>query len=113
MPWTSGQSGNRRGRPRKGTSFKEALVKALAIKDPETKRTQLQYIVDAAIDRAKAGDLDAIRFIAERLDGKVPESVQQSGSITVRVIYVDEQSENGSESESGSPGMSGEHGSRA
>jgi hypothetical protein len=74
-----GQSGNPRGRPRRGQSFADALKTALAIKDPETKRTQLQRVASALVAQAASGNVTAIALIAERLDGKVATDLNLGG----------------------------------
>ena len=72
-----GQSGNPRGRPKKGLAFAEVLRERLtqaASDDPQDRRTKLELVVDALIDQAYSGDVQAIREIAARLDGRVPEA---------------------------------------
>lgn len=66
-----GQSGNPNGRPKRGQTFADALKAALAVKDPETKQTELRKVAAALVREAKAGNVSAIAMIAERLDGKV------------------------------------------
>jgi Family of unknown function (DUF5681) len=72
-----GQSGNPRGRPKKGLAFAEVLRERLmqaASDDPQDRRTKLEMVVDALIDQACSRDVQAIREIAARLDGRVPEA---------------------------------------
>jgi hypothetical protein len=72
-----GQSGNPRGRPKKGLAFAEVLRERLmqaASDDPADRRTKLEMVVDALIDQARSRDVQAIREIAARLDGRVPEA---------------------------------------
>jgi hypothetical protein len=90
MPWAKGQSGNTSGRPRRGQSFADALRAALREKDRETKQTALQQVATAAVRKAIAGDLDAIKFVAERTDGKVPDQadVRHSGDLSASVTVV-------------------------
>jgi len=106
MPWVKGQSGNPAGRPRRGQSFADALRRALSERDPETKRTKLQQVADAAVERAIKGDLEAIRLIAERIDGKVPERVQSDGQLVIRVEYVDDYADAASPSSASGPARS-------
>ena len=87
--FVKGQSGNPKGRPRKGQTFADALRAALAVRDPQTKQTELHKVAQAIVSKAKAGDVPAIAFIAERLDGKVPDEVAASGALTIRVEYAD------------------------
>jgi len=78
MPWVKGQSGNPKGSPKKARAMANALRAALREKTPdgETKR---RAIACKLADMALAGDLDAIKLIYERMDGKVPEVRQVTG----------------------------------
>ena len=93
MTFVKGQSGNPGGRKRGQVSFAETLRKALAERDPDTKRTALQRIATAAVEKAAAGDLDAIKFVAERTDGKVADVINSTstsqGDLHIVVSYAD------------------------
>ena len=90
MTFKQGQSGNPRGRPKRGQSFADALRSALKERDPQTKQTALTRVADAAVRKALAGDMGAIAFIAERLDGKVPDEIETSGGLQIVVTYADD-----------------------
>jgi len=92
MPWVRGQSGNPRGRP----SFHEALQRELGGfgVGPDGKRERKTVaLVRVAIAKALAGDMRALEWLADRLDGKAAQSLQVSGvggrSLTV-VLKEDE-----------------------
>jgi hypothetical protein len=89
MPFVKGQSGNPGGRKRGQVSFAEVLRKALSERDPETKQTALAGIARAAVVKAKAGDLDAIKFVVERIDGKLPDKIDARGDLHIVVSYAD------------------------
>ena len=71
-----GQSGNPGGRP-KVKPFTERLRQRAeeVVKGRKGNRTQFDVLVDVALDLAKKGNLEAIKFIVERTDGKVPQPV--------------------------------------
>lgn len=62
------------GRPPKEKSFANMLN--VAIKEAnEEGVTKLRQVADALVKEAIAGNIPAIKEIAERLDGKVPQAV--------------------------------------
>ncbi len=74
-PFQPGQSGNPNGRP-KSRPFKDALDRILKEESKgENESNGLDEIVRALYTKAKTGDVPAIKEIAERYDGKVPQAV--------------------------------------
>ena len=63
-PWQRGISGNPGGRP-KYKRFEKALRKAAT-------QDKLADIANAAIEKARQGDIRAAEFVADHLDGKLP-----------------------------------------
>lgn len=62
------------GRPPKEKSFANML--RIAINEATAEgRTALREVADALVQKAKAGDVQAIKEIADRLDGKVPQGI--------------------------------------
>ncbi len=62
------------GRPPKEKSFANMLN--IAIKEAtESGGTKLRAVADALIEKAISGDVAAIKEVADRLDGKVPQGV--------------------------------------
>jgi hypothetical protein len=80
--WT----GNPGGRPQ-GESFTTILREALAAGHKRAP-TWRHALVAKAVLMAERGDLDALKWIADRTDGRVKEqvSVEQSGEVTIRVV---------------------------
>jgi hypothetical protein len=78
MPFEPGVSGNPGGR-RKERPFRDALRKVLAElatdEAPAKPKTKLEVVARAHVEKAIAGDVPAIKEIADRLDGKVPQAV--------------------------------------
>lgn len=63
------------GRPPKEKSFANMLNIAIKEAIEGTDRTKLRAVADALLDKAIAGDVQAIKEVADRLDGKVPQGV--------------------------------------
>lgn len=62
------------GRPPKEKSFANML--RIAINEAtETGGTKLRDVADALVAKAMAGDVAAIKEVADRLDGKVPQAL--------------------------------------
>lgn len=71
MAFQPGQSGNPAGRPKR-KAFSDALLMELAQSgDPE----RLRKVARALIAKALDGDMPAIKELADRLDGKVPQAI--------------------------------------
>ncbi len=76
--WKPGQSGNPKGRAKRGETMTDAL-KVKADKDE---------IADKLIALANDGDLAALKYIYDRIDGKPRESVdiEHSGGLSINII---------------------------
>jgi hypothetical protein len=85
MPFAKGESGNRRGRPARGRTFADLLDRDLRRRfappadAPDERLTRKQALVRKAVDLALAGELDALKWIVERTEGKTPERLEHSG----------------------------------
>jgi len=77
MPFTAGQSGNPNG-GRKAKEARDALRLALTDGVSEKPRNKLDAIVRAHIEKAMEGDMPAIKEIYDRIDGKVPQGLQNA-----------------------------------
>lgn len=89
MVWVKGQSGNPKGRPKKGMALTEILRLFLAQPDLDG-ATRAEMLTRKLWSLALEGNLDAIRYIYDRLDGKPTESHEIGGAgggpITLRVV---------------------------
>jgi hypothetical protein len=70
MTWKPGQSGNPKGFIRTDKPFTDALRIAAHQVDKRTKVSKLRLMAEQAVKQAAAGQMWAIQFIADRLDGK-------------------------------------------
>lgn len=93
MPFAKGQSGNPGGK-RKDKLFHEALVMQLKEIEDSDKRG-LRRIASQLIKKAEDGDIQAIKEVADRLDGKPAQALQHGGedggNIIIRMVTDDEQ----------------------
>jgi hypothetical protein len=78
MTFKPGQSGNPGGRGRE-KPYRDALRRALARAEVEGKPHSLDRIADAHLAKALSGDVSAVRELADRLDGKVPQAIVGDG----------------------------------
>ena len=79
MPFSKGQSGNPNGRPKVRPQLTPALRSILGKKAPDGVMTNRRAIAEKLVEIALDGDIQAIKLIFERVDGKVPEPVEVSG----------------------------------
>ena len=73
--WKPGQSGNPNGRPPKGQTLTDALKE----------RVDKQQIADKLYEMAMEGDISALKYIYDRVDGRPIESVDMNHSGGVQV----------------------------
>lgn len=74
MPFQSGQSGNPGGRPKRAKLFTQSLLVALKKTDADNVEA-VQRIADKLVALAESGDVQAIKEIADRVDGKPPQAI--------------------------------------
>jgi len=89
MTWKKGQSGNPRGAPKRGLSFKEIIARELEEVDPRSGLPYRQAVVRAMLKLAVSGDphaLEAARWLADRSDGRVPQSVSVDQQHSVSIV---------------------------
>jgi hypothetical protein len=94
--WKKGASGNPRGRPTKQdtlTTLLRELSSKICPADPK-QRTWEELLALNTLQLALKGNATAFREVWERLEGKVPQKEQTSGSadktVTIKVVYGDE-----------------------
>lgn len=94
MPFQKGNTyGNRRGRPKRGAALTE-FIRAELDKPyrPDTKTTNKERIAQVVVKAACMGDLTAVAWITQRLEGNVKQGIDLSGEVihqhdvTVRAV---------------------------
>lgn len=85
-----GQSGNPKGRPKKGQTLSDILRKELAVKG-EDGITRQEVIMRKLIGMAEEGHMGAIREIYNRIEGKIPDVVHTAE--LPKIVIVDETAE--------------------
>lgn len=63
------------GRPPKEKSFANMLNIAIKEAIEGSDKSKLRAVADALVDKAMGGDVQAIKEVADRLDGKVPQGI--------------------------------------
>jgi hypothetical protein len=64
---------------RKG-KWAEALATAVLVEDPVTRRRRLDAIADRLIAKAEEGDIQAIKELGDRIDGKPSQALEHTGA---------------------------------
>ena len=68
--WKNGVSGNPNGRPKKNLCVSDLLKEIGETELPKSNETLLELMVHKVFEKAIAGDMRAIEFITERLEGR-------------------------------------------
>jgi hypothetical protein len=76
MGFIKGQSGNPHGRPRKGKTLTDLLQKELNQKQGDIPAKVA--VVKKLIELASEGDIAAIRYVFDRIEGKCTERVENT-----------------------------------
>jgi hypothetical protein len=75
MAFQPGQSGNPAGKAPSQKSFAAMLKLAIHEAGSQPGTNKLRDVADALVSKAIDGDIAAIKEIADRLDGKVPQGI--------------------------------------
>ena len=87
MPFAPGNTLGR-GRPKSGKSFTDMLRLAVAERRAAEGTTRLRAIADALVAKAEAGDVHAIKEIADRLDGRTKAVVENQVDLKTQPIII-------------------------
>ena len=87
MPFSKGKSGNPQGRPKKGETLTDLLREKIeAPKTAKEKLTRKEKIIEKLIELAETGDLSALKYLFDRIDGRPKESIELTdGAIDTRL----------------------------
>jgi hypothetical protein len=80
-----GQSGNPGGKPLGLPSFNAALRRELKKTDRRNKQ-HIEKIAEKVVAMAMRGDMDAVRWVSDRVDGKVAQNLNVNNEQTVHVV---------------------------
>lgn len=78
------------GRPPKEKSFANMLNIAIKEAVEGSDKTKLRAVADALVEKAMSGDVQAIKEVADRIDGKVPQAVvgdAEHEPVTLKVTF--------------------------
>jgi len=87
MPFSKGQSGNPQGRPKKGETLTDLLREKIEVpKTAKEKLTRKERIIEQLITLAEGGDLAALKYLFDRIDGRPKESIELTdGAVDTRL----------------------------
>jgi hypothetical protein len=95
--WKPGQSGNPAGRPKKGKTLTDILEKHgrkrdVLYKDPATGEQRYMSRKEALAKElwmlALKGDVQAIKYIYDRIDGKPEQAIDMNAQVQGDLMYV-------------------------
>lgn len=81
MPWKKGESGNKKGRPPVNLCVTSQLLKILG------RTNQAELLARSIIAAARKGDASMVREVLDRVEGKIPTTINQNirGDLSVSV----------------------------
>ena len=86
MPFEPGNNANPSGRPVSQKAFSNMLRIAINEAGRVPGATKLRDIAETLVNEAIAGNIQAIKEVADRLDGKVPQGIEGDSDKPLHVI---------------------------
>lgn len=93
MPFVKGQSGNPKGRPKKGHTLSDAIKEALDKRDVQKgydKVTRNQAIAEVLTQEALKGNLTAINMVLDRMEGRpmIRQEIDMDAKMDVPMVKI-------------------------
>lgn len=88
MPFEPGNQHAKKANHKRPKIFTDSLLAALKKTDDENVEA-IQRIANKLVKLAESGDVQAIKEVADRIEGKVPQAVvgdQDGGPLTVQIV---------------------------
>jgi hypothetical protein len=89
MPFAKGQSGNPGGRATEKI-WRDALLKAVKDKAEKGGGRKLEMVAKALVDAACEGDIQAIKELGDRIDGKSPQTIPEGAAGVLAHLIIDD-----------------------
>lgn len=83
-----GQSGNPKGRPKKGMAMTDLLKEELDAVDKGTGKLKREVIAEKLAAGAMAGDITFIKYVYDRTDGPVKQDINLDGKLEIDEIKI-------------------------
>lgn len=87
MPFQKGNDGHGGGRPKYSGEWGAAIRDVLQETDRKTRQQNVRLLARKLVDKAKDGDVTALKEIGDRIDGKATQPVHHSGE-TAATVYI-------------------------
>jgi hypothetical protein len=88
MATPKGVSGNPTGRPKYSGEWAAAIYKILQEEDPKTRKRKLHLAAARLVKAAIDGNIEALKVIGDRIDGKPTQEHQLGGEFSAVVYHV-------------------------
>jgi len=83
---------NRKGRAKKGMTFSD-ILKDYVDEDAKKDKTRKEILIEELYKMATSGDLAALKYLIDRLDGRPKEKKEIDLTSDVNIVYADHEDE--------------------
>lgn len=89
MKYQKGISGNPRGRPKRGETLTDLLREKIEVpKSPREKLIRKEKLIERLITLAEGGDLAALKYIFDRIDGLPRQSIELDAAVDAKLMAI-------------------------